>query len=178
MKGLVRAGWLLAVLGAAWGAPGRAAAQDLGLPLGVVAPDAKVQDLEGNPVQLLDLVRGKPTLIEFWAVWCQQCEELEPQVARIQAEYGDRVNVIMVAVGVGQTPRRVRRHVDEHDPGYPYVFDARGEAVRAYNALTTTVVTLIDAQGRVAYVDAGTEQDLVAAVRTLLAAGGARAAVR
>ena len=37
MKGLVRAGWLVAALGAAWGAPGHAAAQDLGLARGEAA---------------------------------------------------------------------------------------------------------------------------------------------
>ena len=144
-------------------------AQDaIGLAIGTQAPAANVQDLDGNPVQLLDLIKGKPALLEFWAVWCEQCEALQPQMDRVQREMGSQVNVIAVAVGVAQNPRRIKRHIDEHKPGFPYVFDTRGEAVRAYQAATTSIVMLLDRDGKVVYADVGPNQDLVGAVRKLL----------
>ena len=148
------------------------AAQDVGLPLGTPAPAAMVEDLEGNPVQLLELVPpGRPALIEFWAVWCDNCEALQPQLDRIAEEYAGRVSVVAVAVAVAQTVRRVKRHLAGHDPGYPYVWDGRGEAVRAYRAPTTSVVVILDAEGRVAYTGSGGTQDLVGAVRRVLDGG-------
>ena len=151
-------------------APGALSAQDaIGLALGTQAPAASVQDLEGKPVQLLDLIKpGKPALLEFWATWCEQCEQLQPQLDRIQKEMGSQINVVAVAVGVAQTPRRVQRHLEDHNPGYPYVFDARGDAVRKYNAATTSVVMLLDKTGKVVYADVGPEQDLYAAVKKVL----------
>lgn len=140
------------------------------LPLGTVAPGAAVQDLQGNPVDLIDYVRGKPAIIEFWATWCELCERLQPQLDRIRAAHGERVNIVAVAVGVGQNLRRVQRHLEEHDPGYPYLFDARGAAVRAYNAQTTSIVVMLDARGRVAYTGVGAEQNLIAAIERILAA--------
>lgn len=151
--------------------PDGASAQSGGVSLdvGTPAPAAELEDLDGATVQLLDFVEpGKPALIEFWATWCEQCEELQPQLDRIQAEYGDRVNVVAVAVGVAQSVRRVKRHIEDHDPGYPYLYDARGAAVRAYNAATTSIVVMVDGEGKVAYTGVGTEQDLVAAVERLL----------
>jgi thiol-disulfide isomerase/thioredoxin len=139
------------------------------LALGTVAPDAALEDLQGNAVNLNDYVRGKPAIIEFWATWCELCEALQPQLDRIQAEHGDQLNVVAVAVGVAQTVRRVQRHLDEHDPGYPYLFDARGAVVRAYNATTTSIVVMLDAEGKVAYTGVGAQQNLVAAVDRLLA---------
>jgi len=139
------------------------------LPLGTVGPGAAVEDLQGNAVDLADYIRGKPAVIEFWATWCELCEALQPQLDRIQAEHGDEVNVVAVAVGVAQTVRRVQRHLDDHDPGYTYLWDARGAAVRAYNATTTSIVVMLDAQGRVAYTGVGAQQDLVGAVQGLLA---------
>jgi thiol-disulfide isomerase/thioredoxin len=141
---------------------------EVSLPIGTVGPGAALDDLQGNPVDLANYVRGKPAIIEFWATWCELCERLQPQLDRIQAQHGERINIVAVAVGVAQTPRRVQRHLEEHDPGYPVLFDARGAAVRAYNAQTTSIVVMLDAQGKVAYTGVGAEQDLVGAVERLL----------
>ena len=151
--------------------PVTAAAQSGGvsLPLGTDAPGAQLEDLEGAAVELADYIEaGKPAVIEFWATWCEQCEALQPQMDEIQAKHGAHVNVVAVAVGVSQSPRRVRRHLEDHDPGYPYLYDARGAAVRAYNATTTSIVVMVDRAGKVAYTGVGTDQDLVGAVERLL----------
>ena len=167
----------LAALGVALslGAPARLAAQDgVALPIGTPAPDATVEDLEGRAVSLLDVAgvaRGNPALIEFWAAWCEQCEALQPQLDAIHEGYGGRVGVVAVAVAVAQSPRRVRLHVELHAPGYAYVYDASGEAVRAYQALTTSIVVLVDGAGRVAYAGTGPDQDLTGAVEAMLGAG-------
>ena len=152
--------------------PAGVVAQGVGPVLGSAAPAAMLEDLEGNKVQLRDYVAaGKPAVIEFWAAWCEQCEALQPQLDRIQARHGDAVNVVAVAVAVSQSVRRVKRHLEGHDPGYPYLWDARGEAVRAYNALTTAVVVILDAQGRVAYTGVGAAQKLEAEVAKVLTSG-------
>ena len=73
-----------------------------------------------------------------------------------------------MAVGVSQSVRRVRRHVEEHAPAYPYLWDGKGAAVRAYKAPTTSVVVLLDREGLVVYTGAGGDQDLLTAVSELL----------
>lgn len=154
------------------GLPAGALAQDeLGLPAGTAAPDAQVEDLDGNTVSLLDVVGGGPALIEFWASWCEQCELLQPQIDEIQERFAERINVVAVAVAVNQSARRVRRHVDRHAPGYAFVYDANGEAVRAYQALTTSIVVLIDGEGRIVSTGVGPQQPLVEAVEEMLGAG-------
>jgi thiol-disulfide isomerase/thioredoxin len=140
------------------------------LSLGTEGPTAELEDLEGNAVSLLDYVEaGKPAVLEFWATWCEQCEVLQPQFDQLQARYGEQVSVVAVAVGVSQSVRRVKRHIADHDPGYPYLFDKRGAAVRAYNATTTSIVVVLDADGKVAYTGVGTDQDIIGAVESLLA---------
>jgi len=139
------------------------------LALGTAAPGAAVEDLDGNAVDLINYVKkGKPALIEFWATWCELCAALQPQLDQIEAQHGDQLNVVAVAVGVAQTVRRVKRHLEDHDPGYPYLWDGRGAAVRAYNATTTSIVVMLDAEGKVAYTGVGADQDLKGAVDRLL----------
>ena len=160
-----------AVLAAAGPGAARAQTDGLGLPPGTPAPDAQVEDLDGNAVALLDLVGSGPALIKFWASWCEQCEALQPQINEIQDRFSDRITVVAVAVAVNQTPRRIRRHVDRHGPGYAFVYDAGGEAVRAYQALTTAIVVLVDGDGRIVSTGVGPGQDLVGSVESMLGAG-------
>lgn len=164
---------ILAALTLLIAGPSVASAQDegLGLPAGTTAPDAQVEDLEGNAVSLLDVVGSGPALIEFWASWCEQCELLQPQIDEIQERFADQVNVVAVAVAVNQSVRRVRRHVERHAPGYAFVYDASGEAVRAYQALTTSIVVLIDGEGRIVSTGVGPQQPLVEAVEAMLGGG-------
>ncbi len=172
-----RAGWAgvarlaLAFLPLTIVGPAGLFAQDeyaVSLPVGSEAPAAAVQDLDGNPVELLDYIGERPTLFEFWAIWCENCEALQPQLDLIQETYGDRLNVVAVAVAVAQSQRRVRRHIEEHEPGYPYLWDDRGAAVRAYEVPSTSVVVIVGADGRVAYTGVGPKQDLLKAVESVL----------
>ena len=163
--GILLAVWAVLLSGPV---PLRAQSGEVSLPLGTPAPAVTLEDLDGNPVELLGVVAGRPALIEFWAVWCESCEALQPQLDLLQEEYGDRLSIVAVAVGVAQTPRRVRRHLAAHDPGYPYLWDGEGVAVRAYKAATTSVVVMLDARGRVAYTGVGGDQDLISAVERIL----------
>lgn len=143
--------------------------QDISLPLGTEAPGAVLEDLDGNPVQILDYVEaGKPTLIEFWASWCENCEALQPQLDQIHAEFGAQVNVVAVAVAVSQSQRRVKRHVEDHGIEYPYLWDGEGEAVKAYKIPGTSIVVILDGTGKVAYTGTGRSQKLVEAVKALM----------
>ena len=153
--------------------PGVLAAQSGGvsLPVGTEAPPATVEDVEGNPVELLELIDGRPALLEFWATWCPLCEELQPQLDQLHATYGDEIALVAVGVAINQNPRRIRRYLEEHEPGYPHLYDARGVAVRAYQAATTSIVVILDAEGRVTYTGVGRDQDLVAAMERAIAGG-------
>ena len=167
-----RAVWATCAIATTLIVPESAAAQEgdaaLGLPPGTEAPDAQVEDLDGNTVSLLEVVGGGPALIEFWASWCEQCELLQPEIDAVQERFGDQVKVVAVAVAVSQSVRRVRRHVDRHAPGYAFVYDAEGEAVRAYEALTTSIVVLVDAEGRIVSTGVGPRQGLEEAVEAML----------
>jgi thiol-disulfide isomerase/thioredoxin len=149
-----------------------AEAQEISLALGTPAPSAAMEDLDGNPVDILDYVEeGKATLIEFWASWCEQCEALQPQLDQIHAEMEDQVNIVAVAVAVAQSQRRVKRHVEGHGITYPYLWDASGAGVKAYEIPGTSIVLILDSSGEVAYTGTGADQDLIGAVRRIIGDG-------
>ena len=140
-----------------------ARAQDIGLPVGSKPAAVSIEDLEGAAFDLGSIVGRKPVVIEFWASWCPLCEALMPQMKAVQAKYGDRLDVVLIAVGVNQTPRSIRRHIAKHPQPGRVLWDGRGRATRAFMAPTTSYVVALDRAGRVVYTGAGEDQDLLAA---------------
>lgn len=127
-----------------------------------------VEDLAGRRVALAEVTSGRPTLIEFWATWCANCLALHPQLLEAHRRYGERANFVAVAVAVGQTPGEVRRWLDERPVPFPTLWDARGEAVRAFRAPATSFIVILDAEGQVAYSGVGSDQDLLRALEDVL----------
>lgn len=130
--------------------------------VGSRAPVVTVMDLDGKAVELP--VAGRPTMIEFWATWCEVCEQLLPRVAAARKSFGDRVEFIGVNVTVNESKSRVTRWVNEHRPPYRTLWDDRGVAVRAYGALVTSYVIIVDSAGIIRYTGSGGDQDLAGAL--------------
>ena len=143
-------------------------AQSVGLPIGTVAPAAAVQTLDGKPVDLKQYIGKTPVVIEFWATWCAQCEELEPTVKSIAKKYGDRVKLLGVAVSVNQSPARVKAYAEKHALPLEVLWDHDGNATDVYSAPATSYVVIIDTAGKVAYTGLGGKQNLDAVLAKLV----------
>ncbi len=164
-------GWsgVLALLALAGALPGPVLAQEAGgIEVGAQAPAIVAQDLAGRPARL-DGIGRAPALIEFWATWCPYCQKLEPRMKAAYRLYGGRVRFYAVAVNVNESPTRVQRYTASHALPYSVLYDASGEATRAYDVPATSFVVVTDAAGRVAYTGLGDAQELNAALAHVLA---------
>ena len=140
-------------------------AQEVGIPVGSRAPAVEIDNLEGKPVSLSRYIGKRPVFLEFWATWCELCEQLLPRVRAAHAAYGDKVEFLGVNVTVNQTPERVRKYLEEHKPGFQPLYDDQGTSIRAYQVPATSYVVIVDRTGKVAYTGIGGSQDFDAALR-------------
>jgi thiol-disulfide isomerase/thioredoxin len=141
-------------------------AQDpLGLPVGAKAPGAAVQTLDGKRVDLASYIGKGPVVLEFWALWCGNCKELEPQIKALSAKYAGKVTFVSVAVSVNESPDRVKRYAEKYGFTHQVVFDADGAATDAYSAPATSYVVVVDRSGKIVYTGLGGQQQLEAALQ-------------
>jgi thiol-disulfide isomerase/thioredoxin len=52
---------------------------------------------------------GKPTVVDFWAPWCENCKSAAPTLALIEDEYRNRVNFVMVNGDLGENWPMIER---------------------------------------------------------------------
>jgi cytochrome c biogenesis protein CcmG, thiol:disulfide interchange protein DsbE len=143
-------------------------AQESGIEVGTRAPAAAVETLDGKAADLARYVGKTPVLLEFWATWCGNCKQLEPQIKALHAKYGNRVKFVGVAVSVNQSPELVKRYVAKHAMPWDQLYDRRGNATGAYDVPATSYIVVLDRAGKVVYTGLGGEQKLEPAIRKAL----------
>ena len=141
-------------------------AQDpMGLAVGTKAPGALVQTLDGKRVDLASYLGKGPVVLEFWALWCGNCKELEPELKSLVKKYAGKVTFVSVAVSVNESPERVQRYITKYGFTHQVLFDADGAATDAYAVPATSYVVVVDRAGKIVYTGLGGDQKLEAAVQ-------------
>ena len=66
---------------------------------GGIYSDASLNQLVSNSVEAKEAFsNGKPTVLEFYADWCEACKEMAKSMVNIQEKYHDKVNFVMMNV--------------------------------------------------------------------------------
>lgn len=110
------------------------------------APAFALVGLDGREVSLADL-KGKPTLLAFWAPWCGVCRTESPNLSWVQKLVGSRARVISVASAWEQVGQ-VQAYVQQQGVDYPVLLDGVGLS-RAFNVEAFPTVYFLDDAGNI-----------------------------
>ena len=111
------------------------------------APDFEVTDANGNKVKLSDM-RGKPTVVNFWASWCPPCKAEMPHFEEAYKELGGDVNFMMVDLTLGgETKEAAEKFISSQGFTFPVYYDKEGDAFKKYNLTAIPMSVFVDAEG-------------------------------
>lgn len=110
------------------------------------SPAFALADLTGKPVRLEDY-RGKVTLVNFWASWCEPCRLEFPHMAELYRETS-RTSFDIAAISDDVSDAQMRAFVREFRPPFR-VLVGRGRMKAAYHFRGLPYSVLLDRQGRV-----------------------------
>ena len=117
------------------------------------APEVKFATLKGELISTADL-RGKVTLVNFWATSCAPCVKELPGIAAAWKKYNAQgFETIAVAMEY-DPPNYVKSFTERNQLPFKVALDARGEIAKAFGAINGDVRVVptsfvIDRQGRV-----------------------------
>ncbi|MBO3098931.1 TlpA disulfide reductase family protein [Gelidibacter pelagius] len=122
------------------------------LDIGKVAPDFSAPTPEGNTLALSD-IRGKVTIIDFWASWCGPCRKENPNVVKVYQKYHDKgLEIINVSLDrPGHKDRWIKAIKDDnltwhHVSNLNYFNDP---IAKLYNINSIPATYILDASGRI-----------------------------
>ncbi len=130
-------------------AQGELGAIPIGTGVGERAPDFALTDLQGRTIRLSEL-RGWPTILFFSAAWCLSCAPQSRELAKLQAEYRDRLKVVWIDVNPGRdTPEDLRRYMQEygHEAFLVALDTPDNEVARRYRVRALGQTYLLNEQG-------------------------------
>lgn len=119
---------------------------------------------EGDEPVTLESLRGKTVLLYFFNAWARTCQAIIPsEVKPIHDLYGARGDFAIVAIGtawsgeseadgvvaLAESRAAQREFRDEHELEWTHLYDARGDATRAYSTPGVPHFVLIDIDGTI-----------------------------
>ncbi|WP_417197260.1 redoxin domain-containing protein [Bizionia sp.] len=72
--------------------------------IGSMAPEFTAPNPDGEMIALKD-IRGKVTIIDFWAAWCAPCRRENPNVVKVYEKYHEK-GLEIIGVSLDGTPRQ------------------------------------------------------------------------
>jgi len=121
------------------------ATTDVGLEVGQLAPDFEISTTDGRRVRLSDF-RGRPVVINFFALWCTSCLTEMPEIKAAQEERGIDTFAVL-AVNAGETRERALEFVDFLDAPFTYGLDLNLTVSDLYRVYGLPASVFIDSQG-------------------------------
>lgn len=115
-------------------------------------PDVILECLGATSYVRAAALRGTPTLLVFWAQWCDPCREEMPLLARVLPGYGERLRVVLVSTKETQYPRAIDMQRDTGMARWPTVVDPDAALLGALQAPTGIPQSyLVDAAGAIVH---------------------------
>ncbi len=143
--------------GAAPAAP--APVRPRGLALDTPLPDVEVAGLDGEALDLGGL-RGTPTVVSFFASWCEPCRDEFPLLSRLAAEHPEALRVVGVSIDEGPASG-VAAFAREHGLRYTVAHDPDGAAAGSFGVPPIPATFVFDAAGELVYARRGGGTELL-----------------
>jgi thiol-disulfide isomerase/thioredoxin len=120
-------------------------------------PPLDLKDIEGRRIESASLA-GRVVIVEFWATWCPPCRSTLGWLGEVKQRYGDRLEVVTVAVESEEPEARKQAQSLKQPPRVVMGTEALAASFGTISSVPTMFI--FDKQGKTATVFYGAPEDL------------------
>jgi len=122
------------------------------LNIGSEAPDFSAPDPKGKQVSMHD-IRGKATIIDFWASWCGPCRRENPNVVKVYEKYHDKgLEIISVSLDKPGDQEKWLKAIEDDKLTWHHVSNLKyfqDPIAQQYNIQAIPATYILDAEGKI-----------------------------
>ncbi|RIA09493.1 peroxiredoxin [Flavobacteriaceae bacterium MAR_2010_72] len=124
--------------------------------IGKFAPNFSAPTPEGKPLALND-IKGKATIIDFWAAWCGPCRRENPNVVKVYEKYHDK-GLEIIGVSLDGSPRQQSakdawlKAIEDDKLTWHHVSNLQyfnDPVAQMYNIQSIPATFILDAEGKI-----------------------------
>ena len=121
------------------------------LPEPIPALDFSLEDDAGNSYSFLELLDGRPAVLNFWASTCSPCRQEMPHFQQAYEIYGKDIQFLMVNVmdAMGDTKTAAQSYLSEEKFTFPVYYDTQLDGVITYGLQGFPTTFFLNEEGEV-----------------------------
>lgn len=112
------------------------------------APNFSLERLNGDGKLTLSDLRGKVVAVNFWASWCNPCQQESPYLEQTWMRYRDK-GFVVLGVDANDFRSDARGFLRRHGLTYPTVYDGPGSTLQRYGVTGFPETYVVDRKGHV-----------------------------
>jgi len=111
--------------------------------------DFTLEDIAGQKVQLSQLLKHGPVLVNFWATWCINCKKEMPKLSELQTKYPG-ITVLCITI---DKPGKKAEAIKEVKNRYSFrtLFDPDKKVYTALNATNPPSTFILNTKGEIVW---------------------------
>ena len=114
------------------------------------ASNFKLTDLDGNTVELQELLKKGPVLLDFWATWCKPCIKAFPELEALHQKYKKRgLQVVGVNEDTHMKPKQLRAFLKKMKATFLILLDKNNAVMQRWQVQVLPTTFLIAQDGRI-----------------------------
>lgn len=108
--------------------------------------ESAMQGIKAPAIPGIEELKGQPVLIDFWASWCEPCQESFPWMNEIKAQYPD---LKIIAINLDEESSVAESFLKENKADFKVLFDPEGELAEKYQVDGMPSSYLVDRNGKI-----------------------------
>ncbi|MBM4172644.1 MAG: TlpA family protein disulfide reductase [Ignavibacteria bacterium] len=116
----------------------------------------KSKTIDGEDIQLMELVKNGPVLINFWATWCQPCKAEMKHLKALYDKYSEKgLTIIGFNLDSPKSVAKVKSFVSSQELKYPIVLDTNSEIFNKFSGQVMPYSILFNTDGNIVFKHTG-----------------------